>query len=231
MFSDSLFPSLGARFQSGPFLEHYKCYPMTALKQGSSGKDRIQYLNYCGKVILPPSALEILVEKHVSNPMIFKISNPKSQSCSHGGVLEFIAEEGRVYLPSWMMKSLKASEGDILTLESSFLSKGHFIKVQPQSMDFLDITDPRAVLENALRHFSALTLGDKIAIYYNDKIYELLVLETKPNSNAIEIHETDLEVDFAPPPGYEEPTKPMGRNEKSIVNKIDLFVWTNSINI
>lgn len=65
-------------------------------------------------------------------------------------------------------------------------------------------------LENALRNFSTLTLGDIIQINYNDKIYEIKVLDVKPHfesHSGISIVETDLEVDFAPPVGYVEPSK------------------------
>ncbi|KNC73984.1 hypothetical protein SARC_13458, partial [Sphaeroforma arctica JP610] len=77
---------------------------------------------------------------------------------------------------------------------------------EPQSVDFLDISNPRAVLENILRGFACLSEGDLIALHYNDKIYELRVVETKPN-NGISIIECDLNVDFAPPVGYVEPTR------------------------
>lgn len=47
-----------------------------------------------------------------------------------------------------------------------------------------------------------------VQINYNNKIYEIQVLEVKPNypeHSGISIIETDLEVDFAPPVGYVEP--------------------------
>ena len=52
-------------------------------------------------------------------------------------------------------------------------------------------------LENSLRNFSALTQGDVIGLYYNDKTYTLQVLETHPGGQPICIHETDLEVDVS----------------------------------
>lgn len=67
-------------------------------------------------------------------------------------------------------------------------------------------------LENALRNFSTLTLGDTIQINYNDKVYEIMVLNVKPHFEehaGISIVETDLEVDFAPPVGYVEPSRPV----------------------
>lgn len=59
-----------------------------------------------------------------------------------------------------------------------------------------------------MRNFSTLTVGDMVQINYNNKIYEIQVLEVRPNHpehSGISIIETDLEVDFAPPVGYVEP--------------------------
>ncbi|CAN0485718.1 unnamed protein product, partial [Discosporangium mesarthrocarpum] len=44
-----------------------------------------------------------------------------------------------------------------------------YVKFQPQSVDFLEISNPRAVLETTLRHFSCLTEGDHICIPYNNQ--------------------------------------------------------------
>ena len=54
-----------------------------------------------------------------------------------------------------------------------------------------------------LRNFACLSTGDVIAIMYNAKTYEVSVLETKPAA-AISVIECDLNVDFAPPVGYQE---------------------------
>lgn len=204
------------------FQENYRCFPMSALKKGA---DAVHALNYGGKVVMPPSVLEWMMgsaeEQQFlpgrtsdlsSQPLIFSITSLTSNKQTHAGVIEFIAEEGRIYLPEWMLDTLGAKQGEILRVNNASLVKGKFIKLQPQSLDFLDITDPRAVLENTLRHFSALTCGDVIAIDYNDTIFKVLVLETKPSETAVSVFETDIEVDFAPPPGYREPQ----RTEKSI---------------
>ena len=99
--------------------------------------------------------------------------------------------------------------GDLLQIKSTDLPPGRFIKLQPQSPAFLDISDPRAVLENAFRNFACLTVGDVFTFSYNDQVYEMAVLEVKPDTSkkAIVVMETDLEVDFATPIGYEEPKK------------------------
>lgn len=107
------------------------------------------------------------------------------------------------------MQTLKLEPGDLIQVKSTDLPLGNFIKLQPQSPDFLEISDPKAVLEQAFRNFSCLTLGDIFTFSYNDQVYSIAVLEVKPNqdSHAICTLETDLSVDFAPPVGYEEPQR------------------------
>lgn len=110
------------------------------------------------------------------------------------------------------MQTLLLEPGDLVQIKSTDLPPGSKIKLQAQSTSFLDISDPKAVLENAFRNFSCLTKGDIFTFSYNDQIYEMAVLETKPETsqNAISVLETDLEVDFAPPVGYEEPKRLSG---------------------
>lgn len=108
------------------------------------------------------------------------------------------------------MNTLLLEPGDLLQIKSTDLPDGTFIKLQPQSVSFLEsITDPKAVLENALRNFSALTKGDTFSFLYNEQVFEINVLEVKPDSpqGAISVVETDVEVDFAPPLDYVEPVR------------------------
>ena len=153
---------------------------------------------------MPPSALDALTRLSVVYPMLFRLTNTEIGKVTHCGVLEFVADEGKVYLPYWMMRNLLLSEGSMIQVENATLPLATFSKFQPQSVDFLDITNAKAVLENALRSYACLTTGDVIAINYNDKVYEVCVLETQPE-NAVTIIECDMCVDFAPPIGYQEP--------------------------
>jgi ubiquitin fusion degradation protein 1 len=106
-----------------------------------------------------------------------------------------------------MMHNLLLEEGDLVQIENVSLPVATFSKFQPQSVDFLDITNPKAVLENCLRNFACLTTGDLVAIKYNNKIYELCVMDTKPGK-AVTIIECDMNVEFDAPVGYKEPEKP-----------------------
>ncbi|KAL4682488.1 hypothetical protein H8959_002043 [Pygathrix nigripes] len=107
-----------------------------------------------------------------------------------------------------MMQNLLLEEGSLVQVESINLQGATYSKFQPQSHDFLDITNPKAVLENTLRNFSCLTTGDVIAINSNEKIYKLklLVMETKPDK-AVSITEHDMNMDFDAPLGYKEPKR------------------------
>ncbi|OAD07223.1 hypothetical protein MUCCIDRAFT_186557 [Mucor lusitanicus CBS 277.49] len=175
------------------------------MQQGSTREN----VNYGGKIILPQSALEKLSQLNISYPMLFRLTNNAERKHSHAGVLEFTAEEGRVYLPQWMMETLDKEPGSLIEVKNVTLPLGTLVKLQAQSTDFLDITDHRAVLEKALRNFSTLTVGDIVQISYNDKVYEIKVLEVKPHfedHQGISVVETDLQVEFAAPVGYVEPS-------------------------
>ena len=53
---------------------------------------------------MPPSALEKLSKLHIEYPMLFELINGQAEKTTHAGVLEFVAEEGKVYLPHWVCK-------------------------------------------------------------------------------------------------------------------------------
>ena len=152
---------------------------------------------------MPPSAFDTLVRLQVDYPMLFQLNSQNGRH-THSGVLEFTAEEGCVYIPFWMMQNLQIEEGALLTVQNISLPKATFCKLQPQSVDFLEIGNPRAVLEHALRNFSCITEGDIIQIPYNDKNYSLKLCKVEPGTAAC-IIETDCNVDFEAPLGYVEP--------------------------
>lgn len=109
-----------------------------------------------------------------------------------------------------MMQTLQLDVGDMIQIKTTSLELARLVKLQPQSVDFLDISDPKAVLERAFRNFATLTKGDVFQFEYNDTVYEVAVLEVKPETDKMGVCmiETDVSVDFAPPVGYVEPTKP-----------------------
>ncbi|VYS53044.1 unnamed protein product [Arabidopsis thaliana] len=189
----------GYHYHGTTFEQSYRCYPASFI-------DKPQ-LESGDKIIMPPSALDRLASLHIDYPMLFELRNAGIERVTHCGVLEFIAEEGMIYMPYWMMQNLLLQEGDIVRVRNVTLPKGTYVKLQPHTTDFLDISNPKAILETALRNYSCLTSGDSIMVPYNNKKYFIDIVETKP-ANAISIIETDCEVDFAPPLDYKEPERP-----------------------
>ncbi|KAF7083887.1 hypothetical protein CFC21_087626 [Triticum aestivum] len=189
----------GYGYRGSTFEQTYRCYPASFI-------DKPQ-LESGDKIIMPPSALDRLASLHIEYPMLFEVRNTAAERTSHCGVLEFIAEEGMIYMPYWMMQNLLLQEGDMVFIKNANLPKGTYVKLQPHTTDFLDISNPKAILEKTLRNYSCLTTGDSIMVAYNNKKYYIDIVETKPSS-AISIIETDCEVDFAPPLDYKEPERP-----------------------
>ncbi|CAO2208114.1 unnamed protein product [Urochloa humidicola] len=177
---------------------------------------RTPHLEDGDRVLLPASALHRLTTLRVDYPMLFELHPAASGNAtdpnqhhriSHCGVLEFVATEGTVVMPRWMMANLRLGEGDnvlVRSASSSSLPKGTYVKLQPHASAFLDVSNPKAVLEKALRTFTCLTTGDTIMVSYNGRSYYIDIVETRPAA-AVSIIDTDCEVDFAPPLDYEEP--------------------------
>ena len=47
----------------------------------------------------------LVARLHIQYPMLFKLINNRAHRVTHCGVLEFVADEGRVYLPYWVMNA------------------------------------------------------------------------------------------------------------------------------
>ena len=111
---------------------------------------------------------------------------------------------------SQMMQTLLLDVGDMIQIRTTSLELAKMVKLQPQSVNFLDITDPKAVLERAFRNFASLTKGDVFSFEYNDTVYDIAVLDVKPETEKMGVCmiETDVSVEFAPPVGYVEPSRP-----------------------
>jgi ubiquitin fusion degradation protein 1 len=191
------------------FSHNYKILPASREQEGT------------GMIVLCRSALEKISVLELQYPLMFQIQNKKSHpptiiTC---GVQDFTAPEGVAYVPKWMMRNLglhdnsdtnNPTAGDIATITSVTLPSATFIQLQPQSVAFLNISNPKAVLEQVLRKYPTLTKGSTVLFYYNDKEHYMKVLDIKPmsSSNAVSILNADVEVDFAAPVGYIEPERP-----------------------
>lgn len=153
-------PQGGGQFGGGPgtqlFMRSFKAYSPAFF-----GK---QDINKGNKIILPGSALHELARLNITYPMLFMISNPQMSKKTYCGVLEFSAEEGLCYLPFWMMNNLFLEEGSEIILRNVNLKKGKFVVLQPHETAFINLANPKAILEQELTNYSCLMKGDTINI-------------------------------------------------------------------
>jgi len=159
------------------------------------------------KIVLPQSALDELSRMKIQFPIMFQITNEHTKKTSHCSVLEFTAPEGNVYLPIWIFDNLQMdpqSTQNLVSLRNVSLQKGTFVKLQPHTSDFTELSNPRTLLEVALRNFSCLTKSDTIQISPRGfgRTFHLNVVETKP-TDQISIIETDVRVEFIEPLDYQ----------------------------
>ena len=98
-----------------------------------------------------------------------------------GGPIDFRAPSCYVFLPWWMMRALGLRPRDIVEVEQiETVPAGSLAKLRPHSKEFAkDISNPQAVLETELRHYSSLTQGSTIAFDYNKKRYWFDVVELR----------------------------------------------------
>lgn len=137
------------------------------------------------------------------------------------------------------MENMLLQEGDIVQVKNASLAKGTYVKLQPHTMDFLDISNPKAMLVY-LHGYFLWVANTTICIHFLNSFFSVLArsLETTlrsysclttgdtimvPYNNkkyyinivetkpspAVSIIETDCEVDFAPPLDYKEPQQPV----------------------
>jgi ubiquitin fusion degradation protein 1 len=206
------------------FIEVYKAYPGSIF-----GREDI---NISNSIILPPSALQQLSQiknfGSTQDPVLFRILNINLNMYTHCGVKEFTAQEGCCYLPLNMFDKLCLEEGQKVNLRALSLKPGTFIKLQPHKTAFIDLPNPKAILEFNLRNYFCCTEGDTIAIQFNNKIYQIDVLQCKPEKQ-IRTLNCNLEVDFAPPKDYKEPEK-KGTNIKFNSEKQEKKLTKEEIN-
>mmetsp|Transcript_8799 Transcript_8799/g.23073 ORF Transcript_8799/g.23073 Transcript_8799/m.23073 type:complete len:393 (-) Transcript_8799:168-1346(-) len=199
----------GAPAESGAFSRRYRAHDVATIGRAE--------LEQGDKIVLPSSALDALTRLHIQYPMTFRISREAATSSSergsgsdaaptsftHCGVLEFVAEEGHAYVPGWMLARLGCSSGAIVRISNAKLRKGTDVTLRPKTSSFLDISNPKVVLEATLRNFTCLTVSDSLPINYNSRTYWIDVVKLQPD-DAVTIVEADVRTEFEPPPGYEE---------------------------
>ena len=91
-----------------------------------------------------------------------------------------------------------------MILRNVTLEKGKFLKIQPHETAFVDLPDPKMILERELTNYACVFKGDTIVVTHGGREYKINIVECKPKDQICVI-EADINVDFAPPLDYVEP--------------------------
>ena len=107
------------------------------------------------------------------------------------------------HLPVWLMDQLFLEEGAEVIFRNVTLLKGTYMKIQPHKTAFIDLPDPKSVLERELTKYATCFKGDTININHMGVDYLINIVECKPNDQ-ICVVEADINLDFDAPVDYVE---------------------------
>ena len=165
----------------------------------------IEQVENSNKVILPESML--YAYQDYDFPIHFTIKNKETNLSSVCGVFEFTSSPGTALFPYHLMQSLFINEGDTCSFTVAFPIRGSYIKLKPHKTAFIELSDPKSILEHHLsKNYTVLTKGETISIKYMDDTYYIDVVECEP-ADTIHITNSDINLDFDEPIDYVEPQK------------------------
>ena len=171
----------------------------------SQTEELIQRVKYSNKILLPPSVLHQLQDNMTT--MFFKITNVENSFGQVCGVQEFTAPPGVVLVPYHILDGLGLTEGSTVNIDLSTPPDGSYIKLQPHKTEFIELPDPKALLEKALSvNYPVVTEGHTITIQNpeTDKVYHIDIVKTEP-APIIKIIDVNINVDFEAPLDYVPP--------------------------
>jgi len=146
-----------------------------------------------------------------------------------GGPLDFRSPTSYVFVPWWMMRALGIRPGDVVQVDLiTNVAAGSLAKLRPHSAQFAkDISNPQAVLETELRHYSSLVKGSTIAMDYNGHRYWFDVVDCKsaPKGEScpyIKVQDCDIATDFLT---NREALQEMARKKKQKMQEAAMEAW------
>lgn len=147
------------------------------------------------KLIVPSTFLNCYSEQNIEyKPLFFKIFSPIPGVSLYGGIEKFSDLDQMVFLPDWMMDIMNINAGDKIKLVPISIPKGTYVKFKVKK-DFLELSDPKAILEYHLRYHAVISQHDTIVIKFLGKDYHIDVEKTLPTSS-ISLINTDIKVEF-----------------------------------
>ncbi|KAI4291291.1 ubiquitin fusion degradation protein 1 [Pancytospora philotis] len=162
--------------------------------------------HFSSKLLLPHSVLRDLTMLNYQPPYLFEISNESGILRTACSVLDFASEGDEVQMPAWMYDQLEMQDSETAALAYIKVERAEGINLQPHSVDFLDVENPRAELEKGLLDYHVLSYGDDILLNFEDvgRIRFTVTQIFPEHLDSLYTVDTDLNVDFDEPIGYRE---------------------------
>jgi len=178
------------------------CFSMACSDKPKHVTDRVAHSN---KIFLPESMLYKYEKEQF--PLYFKLTQPEYGVSTVCGVEEFTGPPGCFVVPHRIMEHLLICDGQNIDVQLCHPLKGSYIKLKPRKTAFIELSNPKAVLERFMsKDYPVISVGDTLSINHLDTIYHIDVVECQPG-NSINILNTDVNLDFDTPADYVEPPK------------------------
>jgi len=164
-------------------------------------------LEYSNQVILPPEILASF-PNYTGTVLFFTIANEEKKI--NVGVYEFTDIPDVCYIPYYFMMILGIKEGDRVQIEqlAEEPQKATAITLKPQEQAFIELNDPKVVLEYHMsRLYPIVSLGDVIRVYHNNIVYCLSISKLDP-ANIVQTINCDITLEFEEPHDYKCPAIP-----------------------
>uniref|UniRef100_I2CR02 Ubiquitin fusion degradation 1 n=1 Tax=Nannochloropsis gaditana (strain CCMP526) TaxID=1093141 RepID=I2CR02_NANGC len=203
---------------------HFIVMPMTELFDPPLGSILHGKLQYSDKIMLPKSFIYEVLGRKLEPPWHFEITplddlytgapspflapslahwrRRHPVQALHASNFDFRAPENYIFMPDWMMLSLRLRPRDVVAMRFVRLPEGGLVSFQPHQAAFNKLANVHAVLEQELKYYSCVTQGTTIRFKHNGKEYALDVLETlgpkDVKVDAIKIQDSDIRTDIRP---------------------------------
>lgn len=137
-------------------------------------------------------------KNQLPHPLTFRLVNAINGRIVYAGIREFSAKEGCATLSPFLLSALDLKdEGAQVTIHARNIPKGTYVKLRPMEAGY-DPDDWKALLEQHLRaNYTTLTRGEVLVVPGPARQeFRFLVDAFQPESDAVCVVDTDLEVDI-----------------------------------
>jgi hypothetical protein len=178
--------------------------------------------DYVPVKLTPPSSEELEGAKEM--PQLAKVT---------GSILDYRSPEQYLFVPDWMMKSLRLRPRDMVRLKYKRMPQGAgCVYLQAHTSDLAKLSNADKVLEEELRHYSSLTAGTTISFVFNpssrrnkgaNKCIEINIVKCLDGEgrevDSVCIQDSDVSTEWLPPLDTPEAKKGRSRIPKKPVDR------------